>query len=65
MKVTATFRRKKETKGAVLYQEVSASKEELSPYHPDAIMGTPYVRKQIFNGKALPPEVKITIEWPD
>lgn len=53
------FKLKKETKGAVCYQQVNADGEYISG--DSALVGTLYLRKALLNDEA-PQELKVTVE---
>lgn len=54
-----TFKLKKETKGAVCYQQVNADGEYISG--DSALIGTLYLRKALLSDEA-PQELKVTVE---
>jgi hypothetical protein len=58
---TRTLRLSRETKGALLYQEVNASGAAIETTDPTAMVGTLYIRKTFFQ-KNWPQEIKVTIE---
>ena len=62
-KITVKFTREYETKGAVRYNEIDKDgRTTLKPNDPYARIGTLYIRKQAFNGSAIPDNITVTIE---
>lgn len=61
MHKTATFRKVRETKGAVLFKEVSASGTELEMNNPQTIIGSLYLRKAGM-GDDRPNVIRVTVE---
>lgn len=62
MKATVTLTFERETKGAVLYKEVSAEGKEKGMYDPGCAIGSLYIRKQILNGGKIPNTITVTLE---
>ena len=62
MKITCTFVKERETKGAVRYQEVDVATNNPLAINEGAKIGTLYVRKDAFEGNIFPDQLTLTLD---
>lgn len=61
MHVALTFRQEKETKGTFRFKELNAEGKD-APYG-QYMVGTLYVRKDMFKGRPAPEKLEVTVEY--